>query len=158
MHHWSNAVSVPRQLCSKNSVIKHYWSLSSSPLLWTESRDCQSSPFCSPLHHSTERWAGEADRRGWLRLSADRWEAEPGANPGMWADPDFIVAILPKPWSALWCQPKAGFSRQRGEARCQMKRGHRSAEGTALLWYIGEGALETSFGCTSPFKGRKNKI
>lgn len=40
-------------------------------------------------------------RSGRHRLSAARWKAGPGDGPGIWADPDFIVMILPEPGPAL---------------------------------------------------------
>lgn len=46
----------------------------------------------------------------WLRLSVACWEAEPGASPGSWADPNHMVAIFPQPETALWHQLTAGLS------------------------------------------------
>lgn len=41
--------------------------------------------------------------RGREQLSQQLAEAEPGASPGMWADPDLMVTIFAEPGLALLC-------------------------------------------------------
>lgn len=52
---------------------------------------------------------------GWARV-----------GPDFWADLKHMAGIFPESEQAEWRQPTAGFS------------GHRSKEGTVLLWSIGE--------------------